>query len=74
MDELIKMLTAKTGLPEDKARIAVDIVVGFLKERLPGPVGEQLNTCLSLSAGQGVTERFMEMAHSAGSVFGKKAS
>ena len=74
MDELIKMLTEKTGLPEDKARMAVDVVIGFLKERLPGPVGEQLTACLSAPAGQGFSDKFKEMAHSVGSVFGKKAS
>lgn len=74
MEELIQMLTQKTGLPEDKARIAVDTVVGFLKQRLPGPVGEQLDTCLSLTANQGVSEKVKEMAHSVGSIFSRKAS
>lgn len=37
MDELIKEVTTKTGLPEDKARAAADAVIGFLKQRLPEP-------------------------------------
>ena len=35
MDELVKQVTERTGLSEDKARAAVDTVVGFLKQRLP---------------------------------------
>ena len=73
MDELIKMLTEKTGLPDDKARVAVETVIGFLKERLPRSVGEQLNTSLSLPAGHGFGEKVKEMAHSVGGVFSRKA-
>jgi hypothetical protein len=32
MDELVKLLTEKTGLPDDKARMAIETVIGFLKE------------------------------------------
>jgi len=74
MDELIKLLTEKTGLPDDKARMAVETVIGFLKQRLPSSVGEQLNTCLSIPAGHGLTEKVKEMAHNVGGVFSKKAS
>lgn len=73
MEELVKLLTEKTGLSDDKARMAVEIVVGFLKQRLPGSVGEQLNTCLSIPAGEGLTEKMKEMAQRVGGVF-KKAS
>jgi hypothetical protein len=74
MDELIKMLTEKTGLPDDKARVAAETVIGFLKERLPRSVGEQLNTALSLPAGHGLGEKVKEMAHSVSEKFTRKAS
>lgn len=73
MDELVKLLTEKTGLPDDKARLAVDTVIGFLKQRLPSPVGEQLNTYLSSPTGEGVGEKVKGIAQSIGSVFTKKA-
>ncbi len=38
MDELINTLTQKTGLPEDKARVAVDTVVDYTKSKLPSSV------------------------------------
>ena len=37
MDELIKAVVSRTGLPEDKARAAADAVIGFLKMKLPEP-------------------------------------
>ena len=39
MDELIKRITEKTGISEDQARSAVNTVSGFLKEKLPAPIG-----------------------------------
>ena len=73
MDELVKLLTEKTGLPDDKARMAIETVVDFLKQRLPSTVAEQLNTCLSSPAGQGIAEKVKSMAQGVGSVFTKKA-
>jgi nucleoid DNA-binding protein len=35
MDKLIKLVSQKTGLPQDKARVAVDAVLNFLKQKLP---------------------------------------
>ena len=43
MNEIIQRLIDKTGIPEDKARIAVDTVVNFLKEKLPAPLAGQLD-------------------------------
>ncbi|HEU4762158.1 MAG TPA: hypothetical protein VFS74_07535 [Gemmatimonadales bacterium] len=47
MDELINMVAQKTGLAPDKARTAVDTVLGFLKNRLPAPMASQLDAALS---------------------------
>ena len=51
MDELVKQVTERTGLSEDKARAAVDTVVGFLKQRLPAPIAGQLDTVLASGGG-----------------------
>lgn len=67
MDQLINTLTQKTGLSEDKARVAVDTVVNFLKSKLPGPVGGQLDNALSGQAGSGISERL-------GGILGKKSA
>jgi hypothetical protein len=53
MDELVKLVAAKTGIPEDKARMAVELVVQHLKGRLPGGLGSQLDSALSGEGGGG---------------------
>ena len=46
MDELIKLVAEKTGLDEKMAKVAVDTVIDFLKDRLPDPIDKQLDTVL----------------------------
>lgn len=43
MDELVKMVAAKTGLPEAQARQAAEAVLEFLKDKLPAPLASQLD-------------------------------
>lgn len=42
MDELIKQLQEKTGLPVDKVQDVIETVLGFVADKLPAPVGEQV--------------------------------
>jgi hypothetical protein len=35
MDDLIKQITERTGLPADQARAAAQTTIDFLKEKLP---------------------------------------
>ena len=42
MDELLKAVADKTGLPADKAQGAIDAVLDFLKDKLPEPIAGQL--------------------------------
>ena len=37
MDELVKLVASRTGIPEDKARMAVELVMQHLKGKLPRP-------------------------------------
>ncbi|RME08167.1 MAG: hypothetical protein D6803_01915 [Anaerolineae bacterium] len=46
MDELVQLIVEKTGLSEDVARNVVTVVLDFLKERLPEPVGSNLEALL----------------------------
>ncbi len=43
MDELIKQITAKTGISDDQAKQAIDMAMGFAKEKLPAPIASQLD-------------------------------
>ncbi|HLS87980.1 MAG TPA: hypothetical protein VK043_16870, partial [Burkholderiales bacterium] len=45
--------TQRVGIPADKAQSAVETVVGYLKERLPGPVASQLDNAVSGQSGTG---------------------
>lgn len=54
MDTLINMVVQRTGLSEDKARAAVDTVVGFLKERAPAGLSGQIDSLVS-GGGEGGT-------------------
>lgn len=47
MEELINLVTQRTGIPADKAQMAVTTVVGFLKDKLPGPIAAQLDSLVS---------------------------
>jgi hypothetical protein len=52
-EELVRMVAQKTGLPEDKARMAAETVIGFLKERLPEPIASQLDSVARSGASAG---------------------
>jgi hypothetical protein len=68
MDALINMVVQRTGLSEDKARAAVDTVVGFLKERAPAGLSGQID---SLVAG-GEAASPGGVASKIGGMFGQK--
>ncbi|MEI9945028.1 MAG: hypothetical protein WDN26_12525 [Chitinophagaceae bacterium] len=44
MEELIKMVTAKVGISESQAKSAIETVVSFLKDKLPGGIGGQVES------------------------------
>ncbi len=67
--QLIDQIAQRVGIPPDKAQLAVDVVVGYLKQHLPAAAGSQLDNALSgdeTTAG-GVTA----VATKIGSMFGK---
>jgi hypothetical protein len=46
MDELVKLVSSKTGIPQDTARVAVETVIGYLKKKLPAPIASQVDAVL----------------------------
>jgi hypothetical protein len=46
VDELVELVSSKTGIPEDTARQAVATVIGYLKKKLPEPIAGQLDAVL----------------------------
>lgn len=76
MDELLKRVTEKTGLNPDQAKHAVDVVLGFLKEKLPPQLASSLDAAVGKGAG-GLESASEGVAGKAGAVlgnlFGKKS-
>ena len=68
MDELVKRISEKTGISEDQARSAVNVVSNFLKEKLPAPIAGQVDNVLS-GAG-GMTDKLGDAAAKVGNIFG----
>ncbi len=51
MEELIKMLTQKVGISESQAKSAVETVVSFLKDKMPGGLGSQVESFVKGNTG-----------------------
>jgi len=62
MDELVKIVSEKTGLSKDVSEQAVKIVLDYLKKKLPKPVAVQLDAVLGAGSA----------ADALGSLFGGK--
>ncbi|MEJ2208978.1 MAG: hypothetical protein P8129_08085 [Anaerolineae bacterium] len=67
MDELIKLVSQKVGIPEAQARQAVEVVAGYLKKNLPQPIAAQVDAALKGDAGD-----LGDIAGGLGGLFGKK--
>ena len=74
MNELISQIAQRTGIGEDKARLAAETVISFLRTKVPG-IGGQLDSMLHGGGGEekagGITEKVKETV---GGVFGKKTA
>jgi nucleoid DNA-binding protein len=46
MDELVKLVSKKTGLSEEMAETAVKLVLDYVKKKLPAPVAAQVDAAL----------------------------
>jgi len=54
MEELINQVKQRVGLDDDKARKAVETVVGYLKTKLPQPLAGQLENALQGAGASGL--------------------
>lgn len=52
MDEIVKMVAERVGISQEQASSAVEIVAAQLKDKLPGPIGDQIEGVLG-SGGDG---------------------
>lgn len=70
MNELIQQITQRTGISENQAQQAVQIVGNFLKQRLPGPAASQIDNFLSGQGGQSSQGMGGSMGQKLGGIFG----
>ncbi len=70
MEELVQRVSEKTGLSPEKAKTAIDTVVGFLKERLPAPIAGQVDNALA-QAGGTIVDKASDLIGGIGGLFGK---
>jgi uncharacterized protein (DUF2267 family) len=47
MQELVNLVSEKTGLDKKQSKLAVEVVLDFLKKKLPAPVAAQVDAVLS---------------------------
>ena len=43
MDKLLELVQEKAGISAEQAQKAIEAVVGFMKDKLPGPLGDQIS-------------------------------
>lgn len=72
MDEIIKMVASKTGMSESVAKIAVDIVLSQLKNKLPEGVGSQIESLLGGNSSAKSSNPLGGLADKLGGILGKK--
>ena len=70
MEELVKRVSERTGLSEDKAKTAIDTVVGFLKERLPAPIASHVDSALERAGGT-IADKAGDLMGNLGGMLGK---
>jgi hypothetical protein len=51
MEELIKTVTEKAGISPEQAKSAISAISGFLKNKMPGGIGEQVSNFLEGKGG-----------------------
>ncbi len=67
MDELVNQVVEKTGIAPEQAQMAVDVVLDYLKDKLPAPIDSQIDAVLG--GGGDVTSG---LGGALGGMFGKK--
>lgn len=70
MNEIIQRLIERTGLPETQAAAAAEVVIGFLKERLPPAIGSQIDGLMN--GGTGPMDKLGGIGATLGGMFGQK--
>jgi hypothetical protein len=68
MEELNKLVSEKVGISDDMAKQAVEVVIGYLKDKLPAPIAGQI---AGLQGSGGGAKDPESMAKTLGGLLGK---
>lgn len=68
MEQLIKLVTEKTGISESQATTAVNTVINFMKDKLPANLSTQVD---SLMKGGSIGDMAGGLKDKVGDIFGK---
>lgn len=62
MENIIKTIAEKSGITETQAKLATETLISFLKNKMPGGIGGQVETFLKLGSGstEGIGEKIKE--------------
>ena len=70
MEELVKQISSHTGISEDQAQQAVNMVISFAKTRLPEPMASQLENALALNSAANAAQQMQQQLGNLGGLFG----
>ena len=68
MDDLIKLVTKQAGISEAQAKKAVETIMDFIKDKLPGPLASHVQGLLS----GGQMPDLGDLSKAPGDILGKK--
>jgi len=72
MDQLVKLVAQKTGINESQAKMAVETVMSFMKDKLPDGVASQVISMLQDgSDAEGKDDLMSGLTGKLGGLFGK---
>ncbi len=63
MDELVNLVSEKTGLPEEMSRQSVGVVLDYLKKQRPDPLVSVMDNVLSGNAELGLEDVAKELSN-----------
>jgi hypothetical protein len=69
VDELVKLVSQKTGISEEMSKMAVEVVLGYLKDKLPDPIAGQIDGVLG---GAGPAAGLGDLAKGLGGILGQQ--
>jgi len=71
MEQIIKLVSEKAGISETQAKVAVAAVASFLKDKMPGGIGTQVESFIKGGASGAAGDLAGGLKDKIGGMFGK---